>query len=173
MPRGFLIFVGAFCLALLLLLGGLWATRQPRLIDTEIVIHAPVEQVWSVLGDGPAYPLWNPLLTRLAGTLAEGEKLEITAHPPGSPEFSFSARITTLKPNRELGWRGGLAVPGWFEGEHHFLLEALPGGATRLRHREHFSGILVGPLSAGLLDRTAQGFEQMNEALRQRCERPR
>jgi len=85
--------------------------------------------------------------------------------------MTFNARIRAAAPNRELMWLGGPPIPGIFSGEHRFLIEPLSDGATRLHHSERFSGLLVGPLTDAMLDDTAKGFEAMNRALKERCEK--
>jgi len=60
-------------------------------------------------------------------------------------------------------------VPGLFDGEHGFRLEAIAGGC-RLHHGETFNGILV-PLFGRMLDDTERGFAALNAALKERAER--
>ncbi len=171
MPRGFPLFVLCFIGLLVLIWGLLAVTHRDRRIETEITIAAPPEEVWRVLTQTNDYPLWNPFILQLAGTLAYDEKIEVTVRPPGRSEMTFTARIRAATPNQELAWLGGPPVPGIFNGEHRFLLEPLPGGGTRLRHSESFTGLLIGPLSNGVLDDTARGFEELNRALKARCEK--
>jgi hypothetical protein len=170
MPRGFPLFVLAFCLLVFLAWLGLSITQQDRVIETEITIAAPPESVWRILTDTGNYAMWNPFILTLSGILAEDEKLHVTVRPPGDSEMDFVARIITITPNRELAWRGGLAVPGFFTGDHRFVLEPTGDGRTKLKQSEHFYGLLVGPMFAGMLDRTEIGFRAMNEALKARCE---
>ena len=75
-------------------------------------------------------------------------------------------------PGEELRWRGRFLLPGIFDGEHYFRLEAAAPGVARLVHGERFSGLLV-PLFKSSLDReTRAGFEAMNAALKTRVEQP-
>jgi hypothetical protein len=61
-------------------------------------------------------------------------------------------------------------MPGIFDGEHSFELLAQGQGQTRFIHKEIFSGILV-PMFWSTLDRdTRAGFNNMNQALKARCE---
>ncbi len=60
-------------------------------------------------------------------------------------------------------------MPGLFDGEHAFLIEATTSGC-RLRQEEEFRGILV-PLFGSMLRDTERGFDAMNQALKQRAER--
>jgi hypothetical protein len=59
-------------------------------------------------------------------------------------------------------------MPGLFDGEHGFRLEAIAGGC-RLHHGETFGGILV-PLFGRMLDDTERGFAALNGALKERVE---
>ena len=37
--------------------------------------------------------------------------------------MTFKPVLLTVKPARELRWRGSLVLPGVFDGEHSFLLD--------------------------------------------------
>ncbi len=79
-------------------------------------------------------------------------------------------RVTTWSPPRELRWRATFLNKRLFSGEHGFKLE--PKGADRVRfvQDETFSGLLVPLYSRLRLARTRRGFDQVNEALRDRAE---
>jgi hypothetical protein len=140
-------------------------------LHTEIDIAAPAEVVWSVLADLAAYPSWNPFLVRVAGTLAAGERLEVTFSPPGAKGMTIRPTLLSVEPGREVVWLGRLAgVPKLFDGEHHLELEPIDRERVRFRQWERFGGILV-PFLRKMLDvNTRAGFEAMNAALKARAE---
>lgn len=140
-----------------------------HLIPTQIHIHASTERVWSLLTDFGHYPQWNPFVREISGDLHEGGVLSVTVQPVGGSSMRFRPRLLTVQPQRALVWRGRLLMPGVFDGEHSFLLEPDAEGVT-LVHQERFSGCLVPLLRRSLEQGTRQGFEAMNEALRQRAE---
>src|ERR1043166_415244 len=73
--------------------------------------------------------------------------------------------------SRELRWLGRFLLPGLFDGEHQFTLQAMASG-VRFTQSERFSGILV-PLFRRSLDTdTKRGFLEMNLALKHRAEQP-
>jgi len=127
-----------------------------RRIETAIDIAAPPIAVWGVLVDFAAYPDWNPFIRRLQGEARAGARLEVTVQPPGGKPMTFRPRVLAAEPARELSWRGRVLLPGLFDGEHGFRLEAVAGGC-RLNHSETFSGLLV-PLFGRMLDTTERGF---------------
>jgi hypothetical protein len=137
-------------------------------IETSIDIDAEAEAVWAVLTDGEAYPDWNPFITRLEGELEPERRLTIRSVPPGKRAMTFRPRVKVVEPNRRLVWKGSLFVPNLFDGRHEFAIEERADG-VRFVHRETFGGVLV-PL---VLDEDAirRGFEEMNEALKERVER--
>ena len=139
-----------------------------RRIDTSIDIAASPAVVWSLLADIAAYPEWNPFIIRLEGEVRVGAGLTVTAQPPGGKPMSFQPTVLTVEPGRELRWRGKVLMPGIFDGEHSFTLEPIAAGC-RFHHNETFGGILV-PLFRTMLDSTARGFVEMNEALKRRAE---
>ena len=143
------------------------AEENVRQILTSIEIGARPEDVWTVLMDFDRFPDWNPYITRMAGTAAEGERLEVRLAPPGGKAMAFRPTVLRVEEGREFRWRGHLFVPGIFDGEHIFELTDL-GGRTRFVQREEFRGVLA-PLMLRLLsDSTERGFVVMNEALRDR-----
>ena len=139
-----------------------------RRIATAIDIAASPAAVWAVLTDFASYPDWNPFIRRLEGALREGARLIVTVRPPGRREMSFRPILLVVQPNRELRWLGHFLMPGIFDGEHSFVIEAASGGC-RLHHEESFGGILV-PLFGKMLADTERGFVALNEALKQRVE---
>lgn len=140
-----------------------------RRIETTIEINAPAERVWAVLTDFARQPSWNPFITAISGALAPGARLSVTIAPPGRSAMRFRPTLLTVRPGRELRWRGRLFIPGVFDGEHYFLLEPLSAGRTRFIQGEKFSGLLVGFVS-GALAATEAGFNAMNAALKHAAE---
>jgi len=134
----------------------------------QIDIEAPPATVWKHLTD-TADLEWNPFVRSLEGKLAEGEQLTVRLTSHTGREMTFRPTVLCARADEELRWRGKLLLPGILDGEHRFSLEALPDGRTRFTQSEHFSGLLVG-LSRRALAKTRDGFERMNEALKQRAE---
>lgn len=60
-------------------------------------------------------------------------------------------------------------IRGIFDGAHSFVLRDLGDGRTALTQSETFRGLLV-PVFGSALNATAEGFEEMNHALKNRCE---
>lgn len=140
-------------------------------LETRIDINASVERVWSLLIDFPSYPRWNPFVRSIEGILEVGLALKVFIQPQGANGMRFQPTVLVAQPNRELRWKGKLFLPGLFDGEHYFKLEAKPGGGLTFHQGENFSGILV-PLFRPCLDGpTRQGFVAMNEALKREAEK--
>ena len=138
-------------------------------LETSIDIDAAPEAVWAVLSDLPSYPSWNPFIREASGTLAAGERLDLTMQPEGGRAMRFRPTVLEAQPGRELRWLGRLVAPGVFDGEHRFAIEPTAGG-SRLVQEERFTGLLVPLLAKGLRKRTLPAFEQMNEAVKERVE---
>ena len=135
-----------------------------RSIRTEILIQAPVEDVWAVLTDFASHPAWDPFLTRIEGSATVGQRLAIRFHNG----MTMRPTVTDVQPGRVLEWFGKLLFGGLFDGRHRF--ELVPeGGATRLVQSERFSGMLV-PLVKKVLADTEREFERLNVALKKRVE---
>ncbi|WP_144156094.1 SRPBCC domain-containing protein [Paraburkholderia sp. BCC1885] len=162
----FLIIAGLLCLVFVALL----ALHHDGSITTEVWIDSPPQTVWKILTDTADYPRWNPEISRLDGALVEGNVIEF-AEGSGPDAMVFHPTVLTVRPGRELKWKGFLWIPGLFDGEHRFqLVEAAEGNRTLFIQSERFSGILVGKLSDGALSDTAALMKQMNAALKTRAE---
>ena len=137
-------------------------------IETSIDIEASPEEVWAVLLDWAAYPEWNPFVVSLRGEPMVGARLEARLQRPGHRPMTVKPRVRVLDPHRHFAWLGRLGLPRLFDGEHHFVLEAIDGG-TRVVQYEEFRGVAV-PLLRRSLGTTVDGFELMNQALEERVE---
>lgn len=139
-----------------------------RELSTTIDIDASPEDVWRVLTDFEHYSEWNPFM-RVTGRPNEGARLVVDLTPPGGRGVQFRPTVTHVDHGRELRWLGHLFVPGLYDGEHRFTLDAR-GGGTRLTHAESFGGVLAGLVNRFVGDSTARGFEAMNTALKTQVE---
>lgn len=141
-----------------------------KTIETEIIIEATTERVWQVLTDFKNHPKWNPFIRSISGEKKEGEKLIVFLKPPEGKGMTFHPMIKKFEPAKEFRWKGKLALPGVFDGEHYFILEEISAKRTRFVHGEKFTGLLV--LFMGkVLEKTKEGFVMMNKKLKKECER--
>ena len=140
-----------------------------KTLHTEVDIESSEEKVWAILTDFPAYPQWNPFIKTISGEATSGAKLDVHIQPPGQREITIHPKVLSAVPGRELRWLGHLLIPGIFDGEHHFLIQATTEGKVIFVQEELFKGVLL-PFTNKMLARTRQGFQQMNEALKNRAE---
>lgn len=138
-------------------------------IEVVTDVAAPATSVWAELSAVAAYPTWNPFITSFDGELLPGSRVEVRIVPPGGRSMTFRPIITKLDDGQRLEWLGKLLIQGIFDGRHSFHVEEVAPGRSRLTQAEDFNGVLV-PLTGKTLERTRQGFEAMNEALRVRAE---
>lgn len=145
--------------------------RKGKVIYTDIRIHAPLEQVWETFIDFKSYPGWNPFIRSLEGPLVPGSQLKVHLQPRGQKGMTFTPELLVNGEGREFRWIGKLLIPGLFDGEHVFQLRDNGDGTTTFVQFERFRGILV-PFLAKMLDgATRQGFMDMNQALKDKCEK--
>ena len=136
-----------------------------RSFEHVVEIEASADDVWHALADFPAYADWNPFMRRVSGRPAVGSRLRIELEPEAGRRITVTPQVVTATPGAELRWQGRLAVPGLFGGEHAFLIEPGAGRSVRLVHRGWYRGLLVRAFGR-TIDRTARGFERMEQALK-------
>jgi hypothetical protein len=139
-------------------------------LHSEIEIDASAECVWAILTDFASYPQWNPFIRRISGELKVGERLEVRLEPPDTRGITMRPTILRAEPNLLMRWVGHLLVPGLFDGEHSLATESLGEDRVRFVQHEAFKGVLVRLLARSLDTNTLRGFEEMNEALKERAE---
>ena len=144
--------------------------RTTRTIRSAIEIRAPLDVVWGVLTDFAAYPEWNPHIRRVLGTVKQGARIALHSQPPGGRMIVMRPTVVTWEPPHELRWRSTFVSRRLFSGEHGFRLESSGADRVRFVQDETFSGLMVPVYSRLRLKRTRRGFDETNEALRDRAE---
>ena len=135
-------------------------------VVTEIEINASPEKVWQVFSANEQWSAWNPFITKSDGAIIVGRKITNTMEMKGQKPMTFKPVVLKAEAAKELRWLGRLWLPGIFDGEHYFKLEASAKG-TRFVQGEVFRGILIGMLN---MDDVKKSFETLNEALKKRVE---
>ncbi len=139
-------------------------------IKTEILIEAPVEQVWETLIDFDNYPKWNPFIKEIKEVKALGQTFKVKIKAPNQKPMSFAPNLLEMEPNKSFRWKGKLLFRGLFDGEHYFQLLPDGNGKTLLLHGELFTGILVKFIMKRIAKDTIAGFDAMNQALKEQVE---
>ena len=140
-------------------------------IKTEILIKAVPEKVWAILTDFENYSNWNPFIKSIRGQIAVGNKITARIEPPKAQGMTFKPKVLAFETNKELRWLGHLLFTGLFDGEHKFELIDNKDGTTTFIQSEKFKGILV-PLFRKMLDEnTRNGFNLMNNKLKELAEK--
>jgi hypothetical protein len=132
-------------------------------ISAAIEIAATPERVWAVLADLPSYPQWHPVFREASGQLATGNRITLTSTQPTS-DRTMTAKVKVLA--AELRWVS--SVLGLMRSERSFTLSPA-GGGTRLVQAGTYRG-LYARFPAKTLTRIQDGFEAINQAIKQRAE---
>ncbi len=133
----------------------------------EILVSAPLEQVWSILTKIDQWPKWQPDVSsaRLAGELAVGTQFHWKANG-----LSISSRIAELEPMQRISWTGkSLGMQAI-----HIWTLAEQNNSTQVTTEESISGWLARTLKvfdtdflekslSGSLERLKNEAEQAGE----------
>lgn len=142
-----------------------------KTIETQILIHATPEKVWSILTNFKAYPEWNPFIKSIEGEVKQGNIIKAKIHPPDGSAMIFKPKVLVFDKNKEFRWLGHLFFAGLFDGEHIFELIDNQDGTTTFKHSEQFGGILVSLFSKMLDKNTKNGFNLMNQKIKELAEK--
>lgn len=133
-------------------------------IHTSISIGAPASSVWKLLTDFAGYPKWNPFITRIAGELKMGSRLDADIRFPDRT-VTINPTIVGLESERELSWRGRIGG-GLFTSEHTLEIRPVTHNRVVLVQAERFSGPVVSIIAKKLDSTLRKGFEEMNAAVK-------
>ena len=140
-----------------------------KLLETKIQIKASPEKIWSILTDLDQYTNWNPFITKAIGKVQVNEKLNVSISPPNGKKMIFKPTVKSVIENHKFSWLGQFIFPGIFDGEHIFIIEENKNGCLLIQ-KEYFSGLLVPLVWKNMENNTREGFELMNNSLKQRAE---
>jgi hypothetical protein len=134
---------------------------------SEIVITAPRERVWRVLTDLEAYPEWNPVVRRAAGTLVEGRSLDVELREPGEDPEAAELSVLVVHPMRKIRWQDRMVVPGIRDREYEIIVAPAGEGRYRVVQRERVEGLAAPFVDIGNID---EGLDEIALALKRRAE---
>ena len=143
--------------------------KAMKSLQTEIIINASAEKVWSILTDFDKFPQWNPFIVKLEGKPEVNTRLRAELKN-GDGVSVFKPKVLVAEKNKAFEWLGSLPVPGIFNGQHYFKIEALNANQVKFVHGEDFSGLLAGLIMKQIGEQTRMGFIGMNKALKERAE---
>ena len=108
----------------------------PVTSESSVVIDAAPAAVWAVLADLRSWPEWSP--KRRVLRLGEMEPGETFRWRLGA--VRIASTFAVVAPGRELTWSG---IVAGYKAVDQQVLEALPGGRTKVTMRESLDGPLV------------------------------
>jgi uncharacterized protein YndB with AHSA1/START domain len=111
--------------------------RAPVTAAYEVEINAPVQRVWDLLGNPPAWPSFAPGVhdVHLDGPVATDTRFTWS-----NGRARMKSRFAVVDRDRELTWTG---VSSGAKAVHRHLLEATGPSSTRVRSEESMAGPLL------------------------------
>ncbi len=129
------------------------------------LIAAPAEKVWSIITDGAAYTSWDSGVTKLEGTIADGQTIKVYAAVANGR--AFPVKVAFDPRGRVMTWSGGMPL-GLFCGVRTFTLTG-ENGSTRLWVTDEFTGPMVKVMARSMPD-LQPSFDQYVAGVRARAE---
>jgi hypothetical protein len=131
----------------------------------ETTIGAQPDVIWRLLTDVAAQARWNSTVSRIAGEVAAGRRLELEV--PSAPGRVFRPKVARVDAGRSMVWQDGMAP--MFRGIRTFTLVPNGDGTTRFAMAEEFSGLML-PLIKGSLPDFGPVFERYAADLKRAAE---
>jgi hypothetical protein len=132
-----------------------------------IDIDAPVETVWTLVGEPATHSTFDPTSVRVVGPAADlGVRLRV--YSTLTEDRALPVRVATYAPPRRMVWRAG-SIFGLTRCLRTFALDPLAGNRTRFTLSEVWSGPLLGLLWRKPPDMT-EAFESFCHGLKELAE---
>jgi hypothetical protein len=135
-------------------------------ISTQVIINAPVAEVWQAFYNFENYKNWNPFIKQINGSPQVGSTILIHLQTSPTSTMQFKPKVLVNNANSHFRWIGKLLFKGLFDGEHYFKCVPNTNGTTTFIQGEIFKGILVPFLSKMINIDTKNNFELMNQKLK-------
>ena len=146
---------------------------MPYEIKTDIEISAPRSRVWQVLTVFSRYPEWNPFVLEVKGEVYQGAPIRYRFEMPRGVRIWTAAVVLSFKQESELRLSADLITPGFFRGDHYFIIEPRDRDSCIFHHGEIISGLLFPAVQLILQKHGPPIFQALNAALKQRAEQLR
>jgi len=135
-------------------------------IYTDIIINAPIEDVWRAFRNFSTHKEWNTFLHIHDTDINIGQSLKVDFLEGDKVKMSMTPTLLKDDPEKSFEWLGHLFINGLFDGHHQFLFTKLDDDTTRFIQTENFSGILIRLLKKSVLDPTEVNFSKMNNSFK-------
>jgi len=144
------------------------------IFTTSIEITAPREKIFKVLCDLKNYNDWHPGMEKIIGELGLNNWIDLyLGRKEKGRVVKIPVIVSVLAENEKLEWQGSLFRKGslrkYFLVRHAFYVEDMGKGVTRFTNEEEFSSLLSWPVRQ-MKQTFIQGYTEVNEALKLRCE---
>ena len=119
--------------------------KAPAYSESQILIHAPIENVYQLLSTINAWPNWQSQVTdaSIKGEIKEGATFHWKAGG-----FRIHSKIHTAETPEKLGWTGNML---WIKAIHNWSLSP-EGKSTRVKVQESMEGFLARFMQKTLTD---------------------
>ncbi len=144
-------------------------------VYTDIVINAPVQDVWNVLTDWANMPNWSTSFQGLSGDIKDGGQVVATFLLPDpttgqTVPFEFPHELS-YEEGVQFGWSDPVAIAPGITDDHVYMLQAISDCQTRLIQTDEFVGNDANFTTAILAAGSEAGYNQFNLELKTEVEK--
>ncbi|MCP4438054.1 MAG: SRPBCC domain-containing protein [Aureispira sp.] len=141
-----------------------------RIIESKIVIQAPIQDVWAVLSDFENYDQWNPFTPRIDIKNEIGSKvgLHVRLNPKSNKTMLQQETLLTWEEGKKLEW--GIQDAWYVKTVRVQLLTALDKNTTEYYTSDLFEGPLTGLILLLYRNKIQIGFDDVCQGLKKQVE---
>jgi hypothetical protein len=138
-------------------------------IYTDIIINAPIEQVWKVLKDTTSYKNWAIILVNLQGELKNGAQIIAKFQlNPTKEKYNTIAHKIQIEEGKGFYWAEKVSL-GICD-HHHFKIEKINNATSCFIQSDELTKGASWLLGGYLSKIYAKGYQAFNRALKKEME---
>ena len=140
-----------------------------QIIESTIIINAPLEKVWNILMEKEKYPLWNTFTPKIETTFEVGSDIILHVNMNlDNKILKQKEQILWVKEKESVAW--GISSPFPVKTERAQILTALSHTQTQYYTYDKFWGMLVPLVMFLYRNKIQKGFDAVAIGLKKYAE---
>lgn len=144
---------------------------MPKIIESKIIINAPIQKVWDVLADFEKYPQWNPFTPKIEiqpDQLGSDVILHVRLNPK-SPKLTIQKeQLLAWDQGQQMSW--GITKTWYIQTVRIQKLTALDSQTTEYYTSDAFEGPLTWLVLLLFQQKIQIGFDKVAAGLKRQVE---
>lgn len=144
-------------------------SNTKRSVDTEIIINASIEKVWSELTNFKEMPTWSRSLQKIEGDFIQNGHTEVHFMDHKGKVGVYKHQLKYFEEGTLFGWSDPFILG--ITDNHKYQLERISDHQTKLIQSDEVNGFATLFMGNYIMDFFLKSYTEFNETLKNRVEK--